>query len=267
MDYKTITLTIDEGIANIVLNRPKALNAMSSTMMGELNAALDACSSDEKVRTVVFSGAGKGFCSGGDVKEMMTGLMSGDMDAAMDTFKKSLDESAEIVKKIRSIPKPVIASVHGSAAGAGFSLASACDFRIVADDAQFIQAFAKIGLIPDMGGLYFLTKSLGYAGATELCMSARPVKAQEALDLGLVNKVVPAADLEAETKKFADQYAKGAGVSYGKIKDMVNKIEMTDLEAHLNEVTKNQLECAQTQDFGEGVMSFVEKRAPKFKGK
>ena len=263
MEFTTITLSICEGIATLKLNRPKAYNAMSSVMMKELNEALDACAADDKVRAVVIAGEGKAFCAGGDVKEMMSGIMTGDFGL----FKVALDESKAVIMKIRGLLKPVVASVQGSAAGAGFSVALACDFCIAADDAQFIQSFAKVGLIPDMGGLYFLTKSVGYRRATDMCMTARTVTAEEAFSLGLVNKLVPVDTLEAETITLAKELATGAGVSYAKIKDMVNKAEMAELEAHLDLVTEHQMFCSDTEDFGKGVMAFVEKKAPRFKGR
>ncbi len=263
MEFTTIKLSICEGIATLTLNRPKALNAMSSVMMKELNEALDACAADEKVRAVVIAGEGKAFCAGGDVKEMMAGIMTGDFGL----FKVALDESKAVIMKIRGLLKPVIASVRGSAAGAGFSVALACDFCIASDDSQYIQSFAQVGLIPDMGGLYFLTKSLGYKRATDLCMTAKVVTAEEAFALGLVNKIVPADTLEAETIAMAKKLATGPGVSYAKIKDMINKVEMAELEAHLDLVTEYQMFCSDTEDFGKGVMAFVEKTPPKFKGR
>ena len=265
MEFSLIKLSIVDGIANLVLNKPKALNAMGSVMMKEINEALDACASDKNVRAVVISGEGKAFCAGGDVKEMMAGLMGEGDGVAL--FKASLDVSKDVIMKIRNMSKPVISSVKGSAAGAGFSVAIACDFCIAADNAQFIQSFAQVGLIPDMGGLYFLTKALGFRRATDYCMNATPITAQEAFDMGLVYKLTTVDALEEETIAFAKKLATGPALSYAKIKDMINKIEMTGLEAHLDLVTENQLALADSRDFGEGVMSFVEKRAPKFKGK
>ena len=236
---------------------------MGSTMMKELNEALDACQTDENVRVVVISGEGRAFCAGGDIKEMMSGIMTGETQLLADTLQVSKD----VILKIRGLSKPVIASVQGSAAGAGFSVPLACDFIIAAEDAQFIQSFAKVGLIPDLGGEYFLAKALGYKRATDLCMTAKPVTAKEALDLGIVNKVVSNDTLEAETIAMAKEFSKGAGVSFARIKDMMNKSEMIELSNHLDQVLENQMACADTDDFGEGVMAFMEKREPRFKGK
>ncbi len=263
MEYEKIKLSICEGIANITLNGPKNYNAMNSTMITELNSALDACASDWNVRVIVISGEGKAFCSGGDIAEMVTGLAAGELVK----FRKSMDESGEVTAKIRSIDKPVIASVHGAAAGAGFNLALACDFRIVADNSKFIQSFVQVGLVPDMGGVYFLCKLLGYARATELCMTGREVLADEAFKLGLVNKVVPVEELEAETVEFAKKLATGPSASYAKMKDLINKITFTELEEHLTAVSQYQIQSAMTLDFKEGITAFMQKRKPEFQGR
>lgn len=263
MEYQKIKLSICEGIANIVLNGPKNYNAMNDVMITELNSALDACASDWNVKVVVISGEGKAFCSGGDIAEMVKGLQKGELVK----FRTTLDESAEVVKKIRNIDKPVIASVHGAAAGAGFNLALACDFRVVADNSKFIQAFVQVGLVPDMGGIYFLSKLVGYARATELCMTGREMLADEALSLGLVNKVVPVEALAEETIKFAKTFAAGPGASYAKMKDLINRTDFNDFDEHLIAVSQYQIQSAMTSDFQEGITAFMQKRKPEFQGR
>ncbi len=263
MEYSKIKLSICEGIANIVLNGPKNYNAMNTTMISELNSVLDACASNWNIRVIVISGEGKAFCSGGDIVEMVKGLEKGELVK----FRTSMDESGEVTSKIRSIDKPVIASVHGAAAGAGFNLALACDFRIAAANSKFIQSFVQVGLVPDMGGIYFLSKLIGYARATELCMTGREVLAEEAFKLGLVNKVVPDKDLEEETIQFAKKLATGPTASYVKMKDLINKITFKELEEHLTAVSQYQIQSAMTLDFKEGITAFVQKRKPEFQGR
>lgn len=263
MDYSKIKFSICEGIANIVLSGPKNYNAMNSTMITELNSVLDTCASDWNVKAIVISGEGKAFCSGGDIAEMVKGLKAGELVK----FRKSMDESGIVTSKIRDIDKPVIASVHGAAAGAGFNLALACDFRIAAENSRFIQSFVQVGLVPDMGGIYFLSKLIGYARATELCMTGREVKAEEAFKLGLVNKVVPVEALEEETVQFAKKIAAGPSAAYSKIKDLINKVTFNELEEHLTAVSQYQIQSAMTLDFQEGITAFMQKRKPEFQGR
>ena len=193
--------------------------------------------------------------------------MKEDLDRGITRSKLTVMRLGALVLKIRNLRKPVIASVRGPAAGAGCNLALACDFRIASENAYFLESFTKIGLIPDMGGTYFLVKSLGVARTTELLMLGRPLKAQEALSWGLVNRVVPDEQLEEATMELATTLANGATATYGYIKAMINRAAFSGIEAGLDNEAEYQGLCYRTEDHREGVTAFIEKRPPAFKGR
>lgn len=262
LEFTKIKYSVKSGIASIVLNSPKNLNALDELMLDDLMVALDYCADDEGVKVVVISGEGKGFSAGGDIGSMLKGLKSGD---------KNLDAGVRKVGmtalKLRNLRKPIIASVHGPVAGAGFNLALLCDFRIAADNAKFIQAFVNIGLIPDMGGSFLLTKMIGVAKATELVMTGKPLNAEQAFSLGLVNKVTTMEELEAETLKYALKLVNLPSIALGKMKALINRAAFKGFESDLENEVEYQIQCANTEDFKEGIMAFAEKRKPNFQGK
>ena len=262
MDFKKIRFTVTDGIASIVLSSPKNLNALDEPMLDDLMVALDMCADDEAVRVIVISGEGKGFSAGGDIGMMLQGLESGDQKLGAGVRKAGV-----VALKIRNLRKPIIASLHGPVAGAGFNLALLCDFRIAEEGSKLIQAFVNIGLVPDMGGTFLLTRMLGAAKATELIMTGRPVSAKEALELGIVNEVVPFEDLEDATLKLAKKLSALPGVALGKMKALVNRAAFLGFENMLDNETEYQIQCSATEDFKEGIRSFAEKRKPNFKNK
>lgn len=262
MEFKKIKYSVTQGIASIVLNSPKNLNALDEAMLNDLMAALDLCEDDNDVKVIVISGEGKGFSAGGDIGDMYKGVKTNSLD-----FGGSIEKAGMVSLKIKKLSKPVIASVHGPVAGAGFNIALACDFRIAADNSNFIQAFVNIGLVPDAGGVYLLTRALGVAKSTDLIMTGKPVGAQDAFEMGLVNKVVAPEDMEAATSKFAQKLAGGPSLSYAGMKKLIFESEYKDFETYIAEEVKQQVKCGESEDFREGVTAFVEKRKAAFQGK
>ncbi len=249
--------TRDE-ITTITLNRPDKLNAFSGTMREDLVAALRSAAG----LVVVITGAGRAFCAGGDIELMSSLQKNRDTEA----FRKLLDAGREVVMQIATMPRPVIASVNGVAAGAGCNLALACDYRIASDSAKFAQSFVRIGLHPDWGGTWFLPRAVGRSAAFEMMATGRIVDAEEALHIGLADRVAPAASLGDETQKLARAIASGPPLAIAAIKRSLSVSERNDLKTQIDLETKNQLEAFKSNDFAEGMASFFEKRPPSFKG-
>ncbi len=262
MEFKKINYSVDQGIASIEMNSPHNLNALDEPMLDDLMAALELIEADPSVRVGVISGKGKGFSAGGDIGVMYQGIKTNRLD-----FGGSIEKAGRVSLKIKQLPKPVIASVHGPVAGAGFNIALACDFRIAAENANFIQAFVNIGLVPDAGGAYLLTRALGVAKATELIMTGKPVSAHQAYALGLVNEVVDMDMVKGATEKFAQKLAYGPSLSYAGMKKLIFESEYKDFETYIMEEVKQQVVCGESEDFKEGITAFVEKRRAEFQGK
>lgn len=257
-----IETRITEAVATITLNRPDKLNAFSGTMREDLVDALRACESDPAVRAVVITGAGRGFCAGGDV-DYMSGLQKRNDVVA---FRKLLDAGAAIVLQIATMPKPVIAAINGVAAGAGCNLALACDYRLAAEDARLGETFVRIGLHPDWGGTWLLPRLVGRSRALELLMSGRMVDAAEALAIGMVDRVVPSGDLAVEGAKLASTFAAAPPIAIAGIKRAIELAERNDLESQLELESEHQLRCFQSADATEGMAAFFEKRRAVFGG-
>lgn len=245
-----------DGITTITLNRPEKLNAFAGTMREDLVAALRSAAG----RVVVITGAGRAFCAGGDVDVMASLQKTGDVQ----TFRRLLEAGREVVVQIATMPKPVIASVNGVAAGAGCSLALSCDYRIATEHAKFAQSFVRIGLNPDWGGTWFLPRAVGRSAAFEMMATGRAVDAAEALRLGLVDRVVAAASLTEETQKLAQTIAAGPPAVIAAIKRALSESERNSLSEQLDLETENQLKAFQSKDAAEGMAAFFEKRPPKF---
>ena len=245
-------------IAKITLNRPKALNAMNGELVSTLAARLNDASKDSDVRVIILTGNGKGFCAGGDIAYLKQ--LTNVIEAR--TF---ITEVGALVKQIQSIAKPIIAMVNGVAAGAGFNLAIACDIVFAADTARFAQSFVKVGLVPDCGGMYLLPKIVGMHKAKELMFTADLINEQTADSLGLLNKIVPQAELEKETFAFAQKLLLSAPIALGMVKQTLNGMEDMTLDNWLAHEADMQTLCMQTKDHQEGISAFLEKRAPSFK--
>ena len=253
----------EAGVATLVMNRPERMNAINKDLAEALNEALDRLSGDAEVRVVVITGAGRAFCAGGDL-----GIIGkGHREKNTRELQPILRSGMQIVLKVRTMPQPVIAAIHGPAAGAGMNIALAADIRIASDEASFGQNFAKVGLFPDYGGTYFLPELVGPAIAAELFYTGDMIDAATALRLGLVNRLVPAAHLEAEVTALAQKIAQGPPMAVKAVKRMLFGSSRKNLERALELEVEEQMKCFQSEDCGEGIAAFFEKRKPKFQGK
>jgi 2-(1,2-epoxy-1,2-dihydrophenyl)acetyl-CoA isomerase len=247
----------DGGVLTITLNRPDVLNAFNASMHHALGEAL-AEAEEASVRTVVLTGAGRGFCVGQDLTEFR--------EAAGDIGSRLRDNYHPNILAIRGLEKPVIAAVNGAAAGAGLSFACACDIRIASDAASFVPAFINVGLVPDSGGTYFIVELLGYARAFEWMTSGRKLSAAEAHEWGLVSEVVDGDGLAARAGEIAAQYAEMPTRGVGMTKRLFSEAARNRLEQQLELEAELQTAATQTNDFREGVAAFLEKRKPEFTG-
>ena len=254
-----------EGIVTLTLNRPETLNAMNEAMLAELERRLQEIEADTTVRAVVLTGAGRAFSSGGDQKrerhsEGQQLFFDGDLGGGV------VERLNRCVLRLQRLAKPVIGSINGVAVGAGCNIALATDLRLASETARFGEVFARVGLVPDGGGTYFLPRLVGTAKAMELILLADIIEAQEALRIGLVNWVVPADRLLAETHKLAERLAQGPTLAYGLAKTGLYQALGMSLEDTLNMEARNQAIVARSQDRAEGAAAFREKRQPRFLG-
>ena len=256
---------IKDGVAVLTMNRPDRLNAMSRPMLTAMLEALERLGEDPDVGVVVLTGAGRAFCAGGDVKAMAEGREFG--EAPLEQKAQELRSRMEVSRWLHEMPKPTIAMVRGAAAGAGLSLALACDLRIAGDTARFGTAFARVGYSGDFGGSFFLTQLVGTAKARELYFTADMLDAQQALALGLVNTIVPDSRLEEETLALATRLARGPRIAYGYMKRNLNAAESGTLKDLLDLEAWHHSRCGETADHKEAARAFVEKREPVFKGR
>lgn len=261
-DFQHLLTQEDGGVLKITMNRPEVLNAFNDAMLSELEEAMDIAAVDDSVRCVVLTGAGRAFGAGQDLTSF------GPTHASDKPMKVSihLQKYHRVVYAIRDMPKPVIAAVQGVAAGISCNIALACDMRIVADNARFIEAFARIGLVPDGGGGYFLPRLVGLGKALEIAMLAEEVSGPEAERIGLVNKCVPLAEFESATHAFAQRLANGPTLAYALIKEQMNKSFESDLPTMLHLEGELQDIAIQTNDHREGVAAFLQKRPAKYTG-
>jgi len=255
---------VKDGVALLTLNRPDRLNALSPAMLEALLEALPRLAADAEVGVVVLTGSGRGFCAGGDVKAMAEGRESG--GDTLEDKAQALRARMEASRWLHEMPKPTIAMVRGAAAGAGLSLALACDLRVAADGARFATAFARVGYSGDFGGSYFLSQLVGTAKARELYFTADILDAGQALALGLVNRVVPDARLEDETLALARRLASGPRIAYRYMKRNFNAAETAGLAPMLDLEAWHHTRCGMTEDHREAARAFVEKREPVFRG-
>ncbi|HEX8176279.1 MAG TPA: enoyl-CoA hydratase-related protein [Pyrinomonadaceae bacterium] len=257
--YDNIRVTVEKCIATIELNRPEKLNAFIGHMRRDLAQALERAASDRGVRVVVVTGVGRGFCAGADVAYMAELMERQDVEE----FARLLGAGRRVVTTIRQMTKPVIASVNGVAYGAGFNLALACDIRVAAESATFSQSFVKVGLHPDWGGTYFLPRVIPSNLACEMFFLGDAINAERAAQLGIVNRVVPDAELRAETRRLAERLRDAPFKSIAAAKHAVYMSEESSIERMLQYETEAQLQCFQSKEARERVRAFVEKREPR----
>jgi 2-(1,2-epoxy-1,2-dihydrophenyl)acetyl-CoA isomerase len=258
----SIRYDVDGAVATITLDRPDALNALTVEMKVALREAVERAAGDDDVRAMVLTGAGRGFCVGQDLREHADGLAAGDTDLNTVT-----EHYNPIVLALASCPKPVIAAVNGMAAGAGASLAFACDFRLAADNAAFLMAFARVGLGPDTGASWTLQRLVGCGRAMAMLMLAEPVAAQHALEMGLVNAVVAAEDLAGAAKELAVKLAAGPTMAYAGIKRAMNGAASSSLADALAVEAQVQAECGRTDDHRNATEAFLAKQPVTFTGR
>ncbi len=276
MDNTDILTRLDDGILMVTLNRPTSLNGLTISMTRELNERLREAAASPAVRVVVLTGTGRAFCAGGDIKEF-DAIDRNDAQWVKwkdDPVWNDIDTSAERTRRasegpllLHGMPKPTIAMVRGACVGAGVALAASCDFRIVSDTAFFSTAFARIGISGELGASYYVSKLVGLAKARELFFFADRVPAQDALRIGLVNKVVPDAELEQEVTTFARRLADGPPLAYRFIKANLNAAETRTAEEMVGIEAVNQVRVLRSDDAKEAIAAFFEKRTPRFTGR
>jgi 2-(1,2-epoxy-1,2-dihydrophenyl)acetyl-CoA isomerase len=260
--HDTIDVTRKDSAARILLNRPEALNAWNEQFGRDLLDAVSTLGSDDSVRAVMITGAGRGFSSGADLKEQRS-----DGDGVPDLSQRLKEIYHPIITGLREMPKPVVAAVNGPAVGIGCSLALAADLIVAAESAYFLLAFVNIGLVPDGGSTAFLPARVGYARAAEMAMLGERVPAEQALDWGLINRVVPDGDLEDAAEKLLELLAQGPTTSYAGAKRLLNRRMYAGLAEQLDAEAEAQRDQGGSADFVEGVLAFAEKRPPNFTGR
>ena len=258
MEYKTIVIEKEKCVCRVFLNRPDSLNALDMGMRAELSDCIDEVANDPEIRAMILSGKGRAFCAGGDITTMQQEFqpLAG---------RKRLKDLHAWLKKLINLEIPVIAAVNGAAIGAGFNLALACDIVIASEKAKFCQSFLKIGLVPDSAGLYVLPRIVGLAKAKELMFTAKMIDSSEAKNLGLVNQVLPEAELLTVANSLAQELANGPTGAIGLTKRILNLSLSSDLESILELEACAQDLCFRTENFEEGKRAFFEKRKPVFK--
>ena len=260
MSYQTILYECDGGIATITLNRPEVFNACNEQLTSELRDALEHAGDDASVRCIVLTGAGKAFCSGQDLKE-----------APVPGTQRDLRESLRrrynpIIRLMQQTPKPIIAGINGVAAGAGLSLALAADIRIMSTAARLVEAFIAIALIPDSGATFFYPRMMGYARAFEFATLNKPLSAERAYELGLVNMLASPRSFPRALRSIAERYAQGPTQTYGFVKMLLQRGLVSPLEEMLSLEEEYQQRAGESDDYREGVAAFREKRSPLFRG-
>jgi len=260
MSSNLIEVKIENNVAWIALNRPEVFNSFNREMALQLQTTLDDCNTNSNVRALVLTGNGKAFCAGQDLKEVTDPELN-------PGFRKILEEHYNpIIQKIRTIEKPIIAAVNGVAAGAGANIALACDIVVASEQASFIQAFSKIGLVPDSAGTFFLPRLIGFQKASALMMLGDKVTAPEALTMGMIYKIFPIALFEEEVKTLAENLAQMPTKAIGLTKRLLNQSMHNNLEQQLKLESDLQIEASSSNDYNEVVTEKKKKRKPEFKG-
>ncbi len=256
--------SFSDGVGVVMFNRPEVLNAFDDELgTAVLNCVVDAAQ-DERVRCIVLTGVGRAFSAGEDLAALSDSYSRGNAADLGDTLRRRYNP---LIRAVRNAPKPVVAALNGVAAGAGASIALACDFRVASEHAKLVLAFVKVGLVPDSGALWFLARIVGTAKAWELGATGDPIAADDALRLGLVSKVLPATDFDAGWRSFAANLASGPTRAYALTKALVNGASERSLDDQLEGEIDVQTEAGRTRDHLEGMRAFLEKRRPTFEGR
>jgi 2-(1,2-epoxy-1,2-dihydrophenyl)acetyl-CoA isomerase len=263
----TLLTELHEGVQTITLNRPEPLNAVSLAMLAELGEVVKAAERDDQLKVLVLTGAGRAFSAGADVTEFPTSTSEGEAREMPRLGEHLRTRVNPLILRIQALEKPVLAAVNGVAAGVGMSLALACDVRYAAESARFIQAFVNIGLVPDGGSTYFLPRLVGVGKALELAWTGSPVSAQEALELGIVTRILPDAELMGATQELAARLARGPATAIALMKRGFNQAHELPLERVLEMEAAYQEIASRTPAFAEGVTAFLEKRPASFAGR
>ena len=259
---ETVTFEQKDGVGWIRMNRPKELNAFNIAMGKDLCAAANHCGSEKSIRAVVLTGTGRAFCAGGDVQEMNRHLQE---EGRADLFLRELTVLLHaFVAEIVRMQKPVIAAVNGTAAGAGMSMSLACDLGLAVEGCRFVLAYTSIGLVPDGGSSYLLTRLVGYRKAMEIAYLNEPIDSAEALRLGLVNKVFPAETFEEEVSKLASRLVRGPTETYGRARTLMRLGLTESLESQMENERQGLITSSLSEEFREGVTAFVGKKKPDF---
>jgi 2-(1,2-epoxy-1,2-dihydrophenyl)acetyl-CoA isomerase len=254
----------DSGTLVITLNRPDKLNAFDDALSFELVDALKQAEKDKQVRCILLTGAGRGFCAGQDLQSRSIAQNDGESPHLGESIR---NRYLPIIHKLRTLEKPIVCAINGVAAGAGASVAFACDYRLASEQASFIQAFIKVGLIPDSGACFLLPRLIGLGRAMDLMMTGRKVEAQEALEIGLVSELCAPEQLMERAMQVATQFSHGPTKAFGLLKRATNQAMNVDLETYLHYEADLQEVAGWTQDYQEGVSAFMEKRPPAFCGR
>lgn len=262
MEWETVILSVQNGVATVVMNRPDQYNALNFKMGDDLVEALEFCAKNREIRAVVLTGAGKSFCSGGD----LSAARDLGVEDPSEPYRQLTKRLNRIISDIRRLEKPVVAAINGAVGGAGISIAVACDFRIASSAAKFRQAYTNVGLVPDGGWTLMVPLLIGFGRASELVFLDPVFDAAKALEMGLVNQVTDPGDLQETAGRVAGKLASGATRSFAMAKGLLNNSLLTLLDRQMELERQAIIEAAGTGDYREGLAAFFEKRAPQFKG-